>query len=161
MPYGFGSLSYSKNGKERWIWTKNRRHYGSGSHRQGRSAIICGITKAPDESRKTDADASRTARNIKNFIDIAEEAHGFLRSNCRKTKVYIFSRTRKGLGNKGSTHLLRKCQPFMAVRISCGVGFPTGIRSRNSLPTRKTARFKAFLCRWNVLFIHTGISSKS
>ena len=82
------------------IWTKNRRHYGSGSHRQGRSAIICGTTKAPDESRRMDADASRTARNIKNFIDIAEEAHGFLRSNCRKTKVYIFSRTRKGLGNK-------------------------------------------------------------
>ena len=25
--------------------------------------------------------------------------------------------------------------------------FPTKIRSRNSLPTRKTARFKAFLCR--------------
>ena len=47
-----------------------------------------------------DADASKTARNIKNFIDITEEAHGFLRSNCRKTKVYIFSRKRKGLGNK-------------------------------------------------------------
>ena len=39
--------------------------------------------------------------------------------------------------------------------------FPTKIRSRNSLPTRKTARFKAFLCRWNVLFIHTVTSSKS
>ena len=120
MPYGFGSLSYSKNGKGRWIWTKNRRHYGSGSHRQGRSAIICGTTKAPDGSRKMDADALKTARNIKNFIDIAEEANGFLRSNCRKTKVYIFFNNAEGVGKQrvntfapqmpaiyGCPHLLR------------------------------------------------------
>ena len=78
-----------------------------------------------------------------------------------KTIFYTFVRTWRAWETKGQ-HVCFANASHKRLSASLAVwGVSNGIRSRNSLPTRKTARFKAFLCRWNVLFIPTVTSSKS
>ena len=124
------------------------RYFGHTTHKKPccKSPILCKVwmhwwgdfvlQTAPKENRKTTG-------NILFSVVLV----------CRKTKFYTFFKNAEGLGERRGQHICFANASHKWLSASLAVwGSPNGIRSRNSLLTRKSRSFKAFSW-WNFGFI--------